>query len=151
EYRGNLFVCEPLTNLVHRRALTPAGGTFVARRTELGKEVLASTDPWCHPVNLATGPDGALYVVGFYRHGVEPPQSVPEQLRKGIDWRKGAEHGRIWRIRPRGARPAPAPRLGKASSGELVAALEHGNGWRRDTAQRLLVERQDDSAIPLLK
>ena len=44
-YRGNAFVCEPLSNLVHRRVLEPSGCTFVARRVEQGREFLASTDP----------------------------------------------------------------------------------------------------------
>ncbi len=41
--------------------------------------------------------------------------------------------------------------LGKASSAELVATLEHPNGWHRDTATRLLYERQDKSVIPALR
>ena len=75
------FVCEPLTNLVHRRVLEPAGVTFVARRVEQGREFLASSDPAFRPVNLATGPDGALYVVDMYRELVEHPQFVPESAR----------------------------------------------------------------------
>ena len=35
--------------------------------------------------------------------------------------------------------------------GGLVAHLSHQNGWWRDTAQRLLVERGDTSAVPQLK
>ena len=53
-YQGNAFVCEPLTNLVHRRVLEPAGVTFIARRVEQGREFLASSDPAFRPVNLAT-------------------------------------------------------------------------------------------------
>src|SRR5213082_2546156 len=49
EYRGNFFVCEPVHNLLQRRRLTPSGATFIAERTENGKEFLASTDPWFHP------------------------------------------------------------------------------------------------------
>src|SRR5262249_55243476 len=66
-YRGNAFVCEPLTNLVHRRVLEPSGMTFVARRVEASREFLASTDPAFRPVSLSTGPDGALYIVDMYR------------------------------------------------------------------------------------
>ena len=101
-YAGNAFVCESLTNLVTRRQLQPAGPTFVSRRcdNETDREFLASTDNWFHPVNLATGPDGALYVVDFYREFVEHPLYVAdEKLRAEVNWRNGAEHGRIWRIR----------------------------------------------------
>ncbi len=150
-YQGNLFVCEPLTNLVHRRVLDAQGVTFVAKRGEQGKEFLASTDPWFHPVNLATGPDGALYVVDFYRRWVEHPAYVPERLRDKADWREGSNHGRIWRIHSRDWRPGAQPRLSRAPSAELVECLNHANGWWRDTAQRLLVERQDRQAIPLLE
>ncbi|MBX9759029.1 MAG: hypothetical protein K2Y29_09660, partial [Beijerinckiaceae bacterium] len=72
-YRGNAFVCEPLTSLVHMRRLEPKGATFVARRAEPSVEFLASSHPWFKPVNLATGPDGALYVVDFCRALVEHP------------------------------------------------------------------------------
>jgi putative membrane-bound dehydrogenase-like protein len=145
DYRGNAFVCEPLLNLVHRRTLIPGGPAVGARRGEQGKEFLASTDSWFHPVNLATGPDGALYIVDFYREMV-----VPESIRAKIDFRVGGEHGRIWRVRRRDAKPGAGPRLGDASREQLMAHLGHSNGWWRDTAQRLFVERGDAQAVPLL-
>lgn len=146
-YLGNAFVCESLTNLVHRRVLEPVGPTYLARRAEEGREFLASTDPCFRPVNLATGPDGALYVVDFYREMVEHPQFVAEEMRKSVDFRRWADRGRIWRIGPKGGgKPAPAPKLGEAGTAELVAALGSPNAWRRDTAQRLLVERKPADA-----
>ena len=102
-YRGGAFVCEPLTNLVHRRTLEPAGATFVARRVERDREFLASTDPAFRPVNLATGPDGALYVADMYRELVEHPDFVPKDLRGGIEFRRWHDRGRIWRIRAKDA------------------------------------------------
>jgi putative membrane-bound dehydrogenase-like protein len=152
-YHGNAFVCEPLTNLVHRRILEPAGVTFLARRAEQGREFLASSDPAFRPVNLATGPDGALYVVDMYRELVEHPEFVPEPARSTVDFRRWHDRGRIWRIGPKAvtAESGPRPRLSQASTRELVALLEHPNGWCRLTAQRLLVERQEGLAVPLLK
>jgi putative membrane-bound dehydrogenase-like protein len=150
-YLGNAFVCESLTNLVHRRILEPVGPTYQARRAEEGCEFLASTDPCFRPVNLATGPDGALYVVDFYREMVEHPQFVAEEMRKSVDFRRWADRGRIWRIKPKeGDKAATPPRLGKASTADLVAALGNPNAWWRDTAQRLLVERKPADAAPAL-
>ncbi len=156
-YTGDAFVCESLTNLVTRRQLQPAGPTFVARRcdNETNREFLASTDNWFHPVNLATGPDGALYVVDFYREFVEHPLYVAdEKLRAEVNWRNGSEHGRIWRIRRKDTASLPVerrPQLSGASRDELVAFLDHPVAWWRNTAQRLLVERQDRTVVPQLR
>ena len=153
-YAGNAFIGESLTNLVTRRKLQPSGPTFVATRPDGEADWLASTDSWFHPVNTATGPDGALYVVDFYRELVEHPIYVPsEEIRQRVDWRKGHEHGRIWRIR-RADTPIPTdrkPQLSNATTEELVAALSHPVGWWRDTAQRLLVEHRNQDAVPLLE
>ncbi len=141
-YHGNAFVCEPLANLIHRRTLEPSGVTFVARRAEQGREFLASADPAFRPVNLANGPDGALYVVDMYRELVEHPQFVPEPARTSVDFRRWHDRGRIWRIRPRvSAASNRHPRLSKADDRTLVALLGNRNAWWRMTAQRLLVER----------
>ena len=153
-YRGNAFVGETLRNLVHRRVLEPSGPTFVARRVEQKKEFLASTDPWFHPVNFATGPDGALYIVDFYREWVEHPGYVPENMRDKIPWRTGAEHGRIWRVRSRERKikyTGSNLDLDRATPQQLAGYLEHTNGWWRDTAQRLLVEKRVVQAGPAVK
>jgi mono/diheme cytochrome c family protein len=41
--------------------------------------------------------------------------------------------------------------LNEASAAELVKFLAHPNGWWRDTAQRLLIERADESSLPRLR
>ena len=128
--------------------------TFIARRVEQGREFLASSDPAFRPVNLATGPDGALYVVDMYRELVEHPQFVPESARGAVDFRRWHDRGRIWRVRPRSASTAAGAAESRAwarpTRGQLVGLLGHRNGWWRMTAQRLLVERQDRAAVPLL-
>ncbi len=153
DYVGSAFVGESLTNLVHRRVLSAEGPTFVSRRGETGCEFLASSDSWFHPVYMTTGPDGALYVVDFYRRWVEHPAFVAESLRQGIDWRQGAGHGRLWKISRRENTwpPRPSPRMSGESTADLVKHLESPNGWWRDTAQRLLVERGDPQAATFLR
>ncbi|MBL9177342.1 MAG: c-type cytochrome [Verrucomicrobiaceae bacterium] len=41
--------------------------------------------------------------------------------------------------------------LNQASTTGLVALLDHPNAWHRETAQRLLFERQDEAAVGLLR
>ncbi|WP_422925401.1 PVC-type heme-binding CxxCH protein [Singulisphaera sp. PoT] len=151
DYQGDAFVCESLLNLVHRRDIVAKGPTYLARRVEQGKEFLSSTDLCFRPVNMANGPDGALYLVDFYREMVEHPQFVPEDLRKAVDFRRWHDRGRIWRISSKDKpRTGDHPHLGRATSQELVADLAHPNAWWRDTAQRLIVERHDLATVPAL-
>ena len=151
------FVAEPAQNLVHRDVWSEKGSTFTARRAREGVEFLASTDSWFRPVNLTVGPDGALYVVDYYRQMIEHPEWASTHVHKHEkDMYAGQDRGRIWRITrsagPGAAPPHPAPpRLGSASDEELVAALAHENRWWRRTAQRLLVERGRGDLAPRLQ
>src|SRR5690606_14607443 len=123
--------------------LRESGVRLVAARpqAEREREFLASTDPWFHPVFLATGPDGALWIVDFYRKAVEHPDWVVADLRDRVDWREGASHGRIWRIRRRDqAVPAINRWPDECGTEELVDLLAHENRWWRTAAQRLLVQ-----------
>ncbi|MBI3417313.1 MAG: c-type cytochrome [Verrucomicrobia bacterium] len=153
KYRGNAFMGEALRNLIHRRVLEPNGVTFIARRGETNSEFLASTDPWFHPVNFATAPDGALYFADFYRQFVEHPDYVHgEGIKEKVEWRTGAEHGRIWRIREKKFRlKTMPPNLTKRKSTELVNLFATRNGWWRDAVQRLLIERHDEVSVGALK
>ena len=148
EYSGNAFVCEPVLNLVHRDVLVPRGASFTATRGETGREFFASTDEWSRPVNLCVGPDGALYVADMYRRVIEHPDYIPKEIQKKLDLKAGTESGRIYRI-VHGSAPKPS-RLSRTTDG-LVAELANPNGWRRTTAQRLLVERQERGAIEPLR
>ena len=149
--RGAYFVCDPLHNLVHCDLFSAAGATFSASRAFEQKEFLASTDAWFKPVFTTVGPDGALYVVDYYRKYIEHPDYVPEDLEGRFDLRAGAGKGRIYRVLHQDSQPTTKPDLQSAASEQLVQALTHSNMWWRITAQRLLVERQDQSVVPALR
>jgi putative membrane-bound dehydrogenase-like protein len=155
KYRGNLFTGDVSGNLVHRDILTPDGVSFIASRSpeEREREFLAATDPWFRPCNFANAPDGNLYITDIYREFIETPESIPEALKKAMNFWNGDTKGRIYRIVPKNPhyKGSLKPNLGSATIPELVKNLENRNGWSRDTSHRLLIERQDAAAVPLLK
>jgi putative heme-binding domain-containing protein len=76
---------------------------------------------------------------------------IPLDVVKHLDLKRGRDQGRIYRIAPPGFHFTPPPRLSQATSAELVAALRRIDGWYRDTAHRLIYERQDPAAIEPLR
>ena len=147
------FVAEPVSNIVHVDRLKPKGSTFVASRIQAEKEFLASTDMWSRPVNLYTGPDGALYVVDYYREIIEHPEWLSDEVINSGKLYNGHDMGRIFRISATdAARPTWTKDLafGNASNEELVRKLADPNIWWRRTAQRLLLDRNSSEVIPAL-
>ncbi len=147
EYRGNSFVCEPTANLVHTDRLVREGGTFVAQRVRDGVEFLATTDNWSRPVFLCNGPDGALYLCDMYRKTIEHPTYLPPEVAAVTDFDSGKQQGRIYRIAAADAPPAgkalAEARFDDTSVEALCKALQQPNAWTRDTAHRLLIEKED--------
>lgn len=150
EYRGNVFVGEVSGNLVYRARLEANGVGLSAVRADPEVEFLASSDNWFRPVQFAHGPDGNLYIVDMYRELIEGAAFLPPQILKHLDVASGVDRGRIYRIAPDGFQQPKPRRLSDAKTAELVALLEHPNGWHRDTASRLLYLRQDRTAVPAL-
>ncbi len=153
EYVGDVFIADCGSNLIHRKKLRADGVALIGERPadEQQTEFLTSTDTWFRPVQMANAPDGALYVLDMYREIIEHPWSLPPGIKKHLDLTAGSDRGRIYRIVPEGFRSRPPPRLSRATTAELVQTLGHRNAWHRETAARLLYERQDRAAVPLLE
>ena len=119
EFAHSYFVCEPAYNLVHHSVLQPKGTTFFSRRApqELTSEFLASSDPWFRPVQVRTGPDGALWVVDMYRLVIEHPDYIPERWHDQLEFHAGRGMGRIYRVLPAGAKPRPGRVLRRPGHG----------------------------------
>jgi putative membrane-bound dehydrogenase-like protein len=153
-FATSLFIAEPTENVVHREVLARAGAGFSSARAadEQDSEFLASTDPWFRPVFVRTGPDGALYVADMYRLVIEHPEWIPPDLKERLNLRAGEDRGRIYRIVPSTTQLRPIPRLDGLPSAHLAEAINSPNGWQRDTAMRLILERADAAAAaPLLQ
>lgn len=147
------FVCEPVGNLVHVDHLTGKGATFTASRVLEEKEFLASTDAWFRPVNMYIGPDGALYVVDYYREIIEHPEWMAESAVQSGKLYNGRDQGRIYRI---SATDAPSASWGNkmnlndSTDEQLIAKLASPDIWWRSNAQRILLDRKHSQAIPSL-
>ncbi|WP_428306609.1 PVC-type heme-binding CxxCH protein [Lacipirellula sp.] len=159
EYRGNAFVGDVGSNLVHRKTLEsrPDDIALVARRATPGREFVASRDIWFRPVQFANGPDGNLYILDMYREVIEHPDSLPPIIKQHLDLTSGRDKGRLYRaIRADRTAEQKREQFSRALPGdakttdELVAMLGHPNGWHRTTAARLLYEQNDPAAVELL-
>lgn len=151
ETKGQAIIGDVGSNIIHRKKMTADGVVWKAERIDPGRELVASTDVWFRPVQYTNAPDGCLQVLDMYRETIEHPASLPPEIKKHLDLTSGRDRGRLYRIVPKTWTPRPVPQLSKASTAELVALLEHPNSWHRETASRLIYERQDASAVPGLK
>jgi putative membrane-bound dehydrogenase-like protein len=147
------FVAESVHNLVHADIVEPDGAVFRARRLNEDSEFLASRDSWFRPVQFYIGPDGALYVIDYYRRIIEHPQWMDDDIVAGQDLYESTQRGRIYRVVPEDM-DSPGwvnnVNLGDMQAAELADHLESKNIWWRRNAQRLLVDRNDAEVLPVL-
>ncbi len=108
ELRNNVFVPDPTGQLVTRYKVEPNGASLKASRVGDRTEFFRSGDEWCRPVNITTGPDGAIYICDIYRRWIDHARFFPEEFVKANDMRQGEQQGRIWRIVPKGTKTLAA-------------------------------------------
>ena len=149
ELYGNAFVAEPAANLVSRAIIDDTGSTLRVRKAYEKGEFLASTDERFRPVWVSNAPDGTLYIVDMYRGVIQQRADITEYLRDHIikhKLEKPTGLGRIYRVMHETTRRDVATSKPRYTTSQLVDLLSHPNGWWRDTAQRMLIERGDRSA-----
>ena len=105
---------------------------------------------------MTTRPDGCLYIGDMYRGIIQESEWTPRartwpkiqqfSLDKNTHPRPHLAAG-LQRFQPVIARS----RACSKNAATLVKHLEHPNGWWRDTAQKLLVLKQDQSIVPTLQ
>ena len=149
EYLGTIMMGNIHDNSVHQDGLKRNGSSFIASHL---KDFIRTTDGWFRPVSQQVGPDGALWVMDWYDK--YPCYQNARANPEGVD----REYGRIWRAVYVGDQPGKEvpPRIAKSldlekmTTRQLVKFLAHPNVWMRETAQRVLIERGDDSSQELL-
>ncbi len=154
---GNYFYGETVARVVRRIKIDKVEGLSRMTNAYPGQEFIRSTDPLFRPTDMTTAPDGTMYITDMYRGIIqEAAWTGPgTYLRKKIEQYqldKVVRHGRIWRLSYDGIeRDRTQPRMLNETPAQLVARLSHPNGWWRDTAQQLLVLKQDKSVVPALQ
>jgi mono/diheme cytochrome c family protein len=155
---GDLLFNEPVGRIVRRAKIVVKDGLTQLQNAYPKSEFIRSTDPLFRPVNIVSTPDGTLYLMDMYVGLIQDAQFVggPGSYlrRKNEQYELDKQHnmGRIWRITHDGMTPdRTQPRMYAETPAQLVAHLSHPNGWWRDTAQKLLVLKQDKSVVPALK
>jgi putative heme-binding domain-containing protein len=139
-YRGNIVAVAPLQNHVVASSLLPDGSSFQTK--DFGHPII-STDTWFRPVNITVGPEGAVYVADMYEGQIAHLRHHEGKI--------DITNGRIYRLQTPAAVPLKPFDLSKLATADLVELLHHPNKWQRRTSLRLLSERQDPEAIPLLR
>ena len=139
EFDGAWITPRLLDNRIDWNTLTPIGSTY---KTSTSGVLLGSTDKRFRPVDLLTGPDGALYIADWYDKRANHVIAVD-------DWEK--DTGRIWRLAPKDLKPNGPIDLEKLGSDTLVDQLSNPNDWYARTARRILADRRDSSVVPRLR
>lgn len=155
ELRGNLFFGEPVGRLMRRTKIEVKDGLTYLSNPHGENEFMRSMDPLFRPIQMANAPDGTMYIVDMYRGIIQEGNWVKDgsYLRKVVQQfqlDKQTGRGRIWRLVHDTTKPDVAPKMNEETPAQLVAHLAHPNGWWRDTAQKLLVLKQDQSVVPAL-
>ena len=138
-YRGKLFGVEPLQGQVVLSDVQPFQSSFETKDLE---RVLKTDDPWFRPVDIKAGPDGCIYVADMYEQRIDHSSHYAGRVDR--------TNGRIYRLRPVDLPKSPTFDYGKWNTTQLVGLLEHPSRWHRQTALRLLGDRNDASLQSML-
>ncbi|MCI0627525.1 MAG: HEAT repeat domain-containing protein [Acidobacteria bacterium] len=140
-YEGQIIAGMSLTNRVQASKLLKDTSSFKTVDTD----AMVQTDSsWFRPVDTKDGPDGAVYIADWYGYDIRLPLFTPVD-----NWDK--IHGRIYRLKARGAQPIKPFDLSRLTNEQLIEVLSHPNKWFREQARRLFADRRDKSAVPNLK
>jgi len=159
-FQGKALVTEPTAKLIGIMDIQRDGAGYKAYD---GFNLLASSDEWMSPIFADVGPDGAIWVIDFYSFIIQH-NPTPSIQSAGIEAKTGSggaymtehnmrdqTHGRIYRVVWKDGPRSSIKSLAKATTSEIVQALDSGNQFWSLTAQRLIVDNKKTDAAPSLK
>jgi putative heme-binding domain-containing protein len=141
-YRSRLYTGNIHGGCINADRLVRDGSTYQARAAP---DFLTAHDAWFMPVAQKVGPDGCLYILDWYDryHCYQDANRDPE----GIDRQKG----RLYRVRYANSPRASRFDLAREGDAALIELLSSPNIYFRETAQRLLTERNTPAIRELLQ
>jgi putative membrane-bound dehydrogenase-like protein len=140
EYENTIWVADVVLNLIHVDKVKLNGAGFAATRVLEKKDFLASDNRSFRPVQVTSGPDGAIYVVDMHRQVIEHPEWIPDDIEAQLNLNAGKDQGRIYKIQKADSEATPFQADQWKSVNSKIAILSHPNQWMRITAHRLLME-----------
>lgn len=160
-YRDNYFpdsfngiIPDPAVHIVKVLTLTRTKGIPFGKDAFVNEEVIASPDTRFRPVDVRSGPDGTLYIADLYHGILQHKIFMNKHLTRLIGEQKldGPDYlGRIYRLTIKRKQPNPWRPLVNPTTQELVDSLASSNPWRRDHAQRILVDKAGPETARLLE
>ncbi len=141
EYRGSLVTNDFRGHRVCRFVLKDDGSGYASQEKQ---EIIKSNHPAFRPIDVAMGPDGAIYVADWYNPII---QHGEVDFR---DPRRDKTHGRIWRITAKNRPLVEKPKLVGASIAELLNQLKAPEDWTRLMAKQVLKEQGVAKVLPEL-
>ena len=154
---GDLIIPETVGRLLRRAEVDRKNAKTVLRNVYPKSEFIRTRDVNFRPVWTATTPGGQMAIVDMHRGIIQQGNWTKKgsYLRDVIEkWglQKNIGKGRIYRLVHEDFKAGPQPKMLDESTIELVAHLSHPNGWWRDTAQKLILLRDDrEKVVPELE
>jgi putative heme-binding domain-containing protein len=143
DWQGTLVTCDFRGNRVNRFQLTENGSGYLSKQMP---DVLASTHRGFRPIDVRTGPDGALYIADWFNPII---QHGEVDFR---DPRRDRTNGRIWRLTAKGRPLTKSPDFSKLSTAELVEQqVSSERRWNRQFASQTLRDRDKTEVVAAIE
>lgn len=140
DWQGRYVTCDFRGNRINSFQLSRFQSGYVAQQKE---NLIASTHVAFRPIDIAVGPDGAIYIADWYNPII---QHGEVDFR---DERRDHTHGRIWRISRKGQKAEWSEDFTKLSTTQLLEQLKSDRRENRQQSRRILIERGNSTLEPL--